>query len=210
MIHGKRSAQKGSAAMYDLFFGQNAAWYTVPAFIGTGFFTLRMVMLLLGSGHHIGGLDVHGDVHGDLHGDTDSGDSTHSFQFLSIQSIAAFIMGFGWAGFAGLKGTHWSPMMVNLVAIAGGAGMVYLLAMLLRGMSELQTSGTISLNSAIGQEGDVYVTVPGDGRRGQVRLTVQGRQRIYDAVTQGEELPTGARIRAMKANGDNTLTIVRA
>jgi hypothetical protein len=191
--------------MYELFFGDNAAWYTIPAMVGTAFFTLRMVLLLLGADHHT---DFHA---GDLDAvDAHHGDSTHSFQFLSIQSIAAFIMGFGWAGLAGHKGTAWGPVLVNAVAIAGGGGMVWLLAMMLKGMTELQTSGTVALDAAIGREGDVYVSIPGDGRRGQVRLIVNGRERIYDAITQGQDLPTGSRIRALKANGDNTLTVTSA
>lgn len=198
--------------MYQLFFGDNAAWYTVPAIVGTAFFTLRMVLLLAGGGHHMG-VDFHGDVHvhaGDAHGG-DQGDSTHSFEILSIQSIAAFVMGFGWGGFAALKGTHWSPLMVNVAALACGAGMVWFLAIMLRGMSEIQSSGTISSASAVGQQGDVYVTVPGDGRRrGQVRVTVDGRQRIYNAVTQGEDLATGTRIRVLHAEEDSTLTVARA
>jgi hypothetical protein len=197
--------------MYDLFFSQGAAWYTIPAIVGTGFFTLRMLLLMAGSGHHLG-VDFHSDVHaGDLHGDADASDSTHSFQILSIQTIAAFVMGFGWAGLAGLKGTHWDPVMVNLVAIGCGAGMVWLLGLLLRGMTEMQTSGTIQIASAVGREGDVYVTVPGDGaRRGQVRVTVESRQRIYDAISKGEDLPTGSRVRVLHANDDNTLTVGRA
>ena len=46
--------------MSDLFFGQHAAWYTVPAILGTAFFALRSVLLLIGS-HHLG-VDFHGDT----------------------------------------------------------------------------------------------------------------------------------------------------
>src|SRR5205814_2337653 len=141
-----------SAAMYDLLFGQHAAWYTIPAIIGTAFFALRCVLLMVGAGHHI---DFHADVHAaDVHGDAGDSDSTHSFQILSIQSIAAFIMGFGWAGLAGLKGTHWSPFMVNLVAVLCGAGMVWLLALMLRAMREMETSGTIRTAATVGREGE--------------------------------------------------------
>lgn len=204
--------------MYELFFGGDAAWFTIPAILGTAFFLLRTVMLMLGGGHHLGGLDAH-DVHIG-HADTghaghtdhpgDSSDSTYSFEILSIQSIAAFIMGFGWAGFAGLKGTHWNIPTVLAVAAACGVGMDWLLAMGLRAMHEMQATGTIPLAKAIGCEGQVYVTVPGDGGRGQVRITVDQRQRIYDATTRGEALVTGTRVRAVGANNDNTLTVVRA
>jgi hypothetical protein len=199
--------------MYELFFGDNAAWYTIPALIGTAFFTLRMVLLLLGSGHHLG-FDTHDVGHaghmGDAHADADQGDSTHSFEILSIQSVAAFVMGFGWAGLAGLKGTHWSPGMVSLVAVGCGVGMVWLLAMLLRGMAEVHSDGTVLITGAVGREGDVYLTVPDRARGGQVRVTIDGRQRIYNAVTQGEDLPTGTRVRVLSANDDNTLTVARA
>jgi hypothetical protein len=191
--------------MYDLFFSEHAAWYTIPAMIGTAFFALRSFLLLIGS-HHLSA-----DLHGGLHADTHADDSTHSFEVLSIQSIAAFIMGFGWAGLAGLKGTHWALLSVNLVAIACGVAMVWALALMLRAMHEIQTSGTITLGAAVGLDGGVYVTVPGDGqRRGQVRITVDGRERIYDAISQGEDLPTGSRVRVLAANDDNTLTVGRA
>ena len=120
-------------------------------------------------------------------------------------------MGFGWLGLAGLKGgTEWGPLMINIVAVAGGAGMVWVLAMLLRGVASLQSSGNVSIQSAAGHEGDVYLTVPGAGGRGQVRVTVENRQRIYNAVTTGEDLPTGTRVRVVKVNDDNTLTVARA
>jgi hypothetical protein len=195
--------------MTELFFGQHAAWYTVPALIGTAFFALRSLLLLIGGGHHLG--DFHGDVHsGDVHSG-DSSDSTHSFEILSTQSIAAFIMGFGWAGLAGLKGTHWNLATVNTVAIACGIGMVWILAMCLRAMAAIESSGTIHTSSAVGREGEVYVTVPGDGQsRGQVRVTVEDRERIYDAVSQGEDLATGTRVRVLHANDETTLTVGRA
>jgi hypothetical protein len=191
--------------MTELFFGQNAAWYTVPALIGTAFFALRSLLLMIG-GHHLG--DFHADVHAaDLHSG-DSSDSTHSFEILSTQSIAAFIMGFGWAGLAGLKGTHWNLATVNGVAIACGIGMVWMLGLWLRAMAAMESSGTIPTSHAVGCEGDVYVTVPGDGRRrGQVRVTVDSRERIYDAITQGGDLPTGSRIKVLHANEDSTLTV---
>src|SRR4051794_36534401 len=98
--------------MQELFFGDNAAWYTVPALIGSVFFAFRIVMLLVGAGAHDIGIDLHGDVHadagGDLHADGSHGDSSHAFQVLSLQSIAAFFMGFGWAGLAAYRnGWHW-------------------------------------------------------------------------------------------------------
>ena len=213
--------------MYETMFGEHAAWFTVPALIGTVFFVFRILMLMIGAGTHDIGMNVHG---GDFHvgggGHFDAGhdaaaggmpapqvdahsDSSHSFQVLSIQSVAAFMMGFGWAGLATYKGSdwHWGPVMV--AGCLGGVAMVWLLGLLLKGMADLQSSGNIPIDAAMGVEGDVYVTVPSRGA-GQVRLTVRERQRIYNATTGGEDLPTGTRVRVVNVNPDNTLTVARA
>ena len=201
--------------MQTLFFGDSAAWFTVPAIIGSVFFGFRILMLLVGAGAHDIGIDAHagdlhtGDLHaGDVHGDGSHSDSSHAFQVLSIQSIAAFLMGFGWAGFAAYRnGWNWTGVIV--MALVCGAAMVYFLGLLLKGMADLQSSGNIPLGAALDREGDVYCTVPSGGR-GQVRLNLKQRQRIYNAVTKGEDLPTGTRVKVVRINDDNTLTVARA
>jgi membrane protein implicated in regulation of membrane protease activity len=201
--------------MSEVFFGDNAAWFTVPGIVGTAFFLLRIVMMLVGAGAHDLGVEVHGDLHvgdahgGGLQGDAAHPDSTDAFQILSTQSIAAFMMGFGWGGLAAFKGSGWHWGAVIVAGTACGAAMVWVLGMLLRGMVDLQSSGNIPLGAALGREGDVYVTVPSGGR-GQVKVTVRDHQRIYNAVTGGEDLPSGTRVRVVQVNDDNTLTVARA
>src|ERR1043165_1187826 len=120
-------------------------------------------------------------------------------------------MGFGWVALGAYRGTgfHWAPSVV--LGIAGGVAMVWLLGLTLKGMHDLQSSGNVDVRNAIGQEADVYLTVPSRGEgRGQVRVTVQDRQRIYNAVTDGEALPTSARVRITRVNDDNTLTVCSA
>ncbi len=166
-------------------------------------------MLLAGAGHHLG-FDGHMDVGHDAGVDhhTDSG---QDFQWLSIQSIASFAMGFGWSALGGLHGLHWDATRSAMLGGAGGAAMMYLLALVLKGMADLQTSGNIPIQSAVGQVGDVYLTVPASGAgRGQVKVNVDERQRIFNAVSGSDEIPTGTRIRVTGTNKDNTLTVVRA
>ena len=44
---------------------------------------------------------------------------------------------------------------------------------------------------------------------GQVRVVVDERARIYNAVAAGEELTTKTRVRVTAVNNDNTLTVTR-
>lgn len=190
--------------MLDLLFSDHAAWFGVPAVVGTVFFALRMVLMLMG------GDFAHHDVDAgsaDLH----HGDPGEAFKVLSIQSIAAFMMGFGWGGLGGLRGADWSWTASTLFALGCGLGMMWLLAMLLRGMVALQSSGNVSAEDAIGGEAEVYVNIPGQrAGRGQVQVVVNGRQRIYNAVTEGEALASHSRVRITRVNDDHTVTVVPA
>jgi membrane protein implicated in regulation of membrane protease activity len=188
--------------MYDFFFSSAAAWYTVPALVGTIFFAIRLKLMLLGLSAEI---DIDPDV---------GPDSGEAFQILSIQTLAAFAMGFGWGGLGALRGFGWDGPVVAVVAVICGVGMVWLLAILLKAVADLQSSGNIGITQAVGKEGEVYATIQAGGR-GQVRLVVTDRLRTYNAVAAdgspvGEDLPTGTRVRVISANPDNTLTVVRA
>jgi hypothetical protein len=184
--------------MYELFFYDNAAWFAIPAFAGTIFFLVRCMLLFTGAA-----VDLDPDI-------SDSGDA---FQILSIQTLATFAMGFGWGGLGALRGFGWDESGALILGLVIGAGMVWLLGLLLKGVMDLQSSGNIALSDAVGLEGDVYATIPGGGR-GQVKLVVRERLRTFNAMGAAEadapgDMPTGTRVRVIAANPDNTLTVVR-
>ena len=190
--------------MLDALFGDSAVWFTAPALLGTMFFAFRLAMMFLGLGLDLETGDAH--VPGDHHGD-----STEAFKFLSIQAILAFAMGFGWVGFGAFRGAGWNWPSAAALGMAGGVGMVLLLERLLRTLHGLEVSGNISIDDALGAEGQVYVTVPPAGAgRGQVRVTIGQRDRIYNAVSDAGELAPPARIRVVRVNDDHSLTVQSA
>ncbi len=175
-----------------------ALWFSIPAIVGSIFFVLRLLLMFVGGGDL--GLDA--DV------DLDHPDSTDTFKVLSIQSIAAFLMGAGWGGIAGLRAFEWTWINALLFGIACGVATVWLLGMLLKAVYDLQASGNVRVERAVGAEGTVYVSIPQAGEgRGQVQLVVDGRQRIYTAVTEGESIASQSRIRVVRVNEDRTLTV---
>lgn len=187
--------------MFHLFFGDAAPWFSGPALIGSGLFLIRLMLLSLGAGGDIDGHDVSSGVDHHAHG----GEGVKLF---SVQTVMAFVMGFGWAGLIGYRGLLWGiPASIGL-GVLGGAIMMWAMAIMLRGMLELQSSGNISAGSTVGLEGSVYVNVPPSGKgSGQITLVVDGRQRTYNAVSSSDELTRSTRIRVLGVNGDNTLTV---
>lgn len=200
--------------MLDLFFSNNAGWFTLPAFLGTFFFLLRLILMSTGA---VGDVDADVDAGGGFDGDVgdvgdggdggDHADPGDAFKLLSIQVIAAFFMGFGWAGLGAYKGSDWPWHISLFCAAVGGVGMVWLLTLLLKFIYSMQASGNIDINDCAGAEGTVYVTVPDDGKRGQVRLVIDGRQRIFNAVSEEGVIESKRRVRVMRVNRDNTLTV---
>jgi hypothetical protein len=184
----------------QLLFGSDALWFSVPALAGTIFFLGRVVMMLF-----VGDVELHHDAGGF---DLDHGDSSEAFKVLSLQSIAAFLMGFGWTGLFVVQGLGLPALLGVPAGVAVGGGMMWVLGRLFGLVRRLQSSGTMDISAALDEEGTVYVTVPGRrGGRGTVRIVVGDRQQYYNAVTDGEAIPRGARVRVLEINEDHTLTV---
>ena len=191
--------------MHEIFFTGHALWFTIPALIGTGIFLLRILLMMLGGV----GLDIHHDV--DFHAGDAHADPGDAFKLLSVQSVSAFLMGFGWGGIGALKGSGFSELTSIAVGVAAGVAMVWLVGILLRAAWSLQSSGNVRIESAVGADGTVYVSIPEQGKgRGQVNVVIDNRQRTYDAISGGPPLASQTRVRVIGVNDDNTLTVLPA
>ncbi|HPO92839.1 MAG TPA: hypothetical protein PL072_05135 [Phycisphaerales bacterium] len=191
--------------MLDVFFDGPAAWFGFPALLGTLVFLLRLVLMMVGGAHldfgddsSAGGFEAHGDP-------------SDGFKIFSIQAAAAFAMGFGWAGLAAYRGSGFSLHGSIVAGVAGGVGMTWMLALLLKAVYSLQSSGNIEATRCVGQQGRVEVLVPGSAKgHGRVTLVLDGRQRSFHAATQGEDLATGTPVLVLAINDDNSLSVARA
>jgi hypothetical protein len=196
--------------MLEILLGGNAALFGVPALIGTLFFVGRLaLMLFAGDGdlHQDIGLHVDAGHTGDMAGHTDS---SSAFKILSLQAVAAFLMGFGWGGLGVVRG--WGmPVLAGIgVGVVTGSGMAWILGKLLLWIARMQSSGTQTMESALYEEGVVYVGIPAQRHgRGVVRVVVDERMQYYPAVTDGTALDTQATVRITAINDDHTLTVER-
>jgi len=196
---------------------------------GGGLFVLRLVLFFIGGAvdvdgdFDVGDVDV-GDVDvgdiGDV-GDADVGDvgeagdmddfsdSDASFRLFSLQALTAFFMVFGLAGLAFRKEAGLSEPWAIAAAIGAGVAAMFLVAKIMQMMMGLQSSGTLNLANAVGQEGSVYLTIPGTGR-GKVQVVVQGRLKVLEAVSKtGEDIKTGERIKVVAVADHGTMVVIR-
>lgn len=175
--------------------------FTYAACIGGAILVLQFLMLLLGAGSD-------GDVpDGDV-GHPDVGHDQGAFlKLFSLQTIAAFATFFGLCGL-GTEHLGWSPIAVAGTATGAGTAALYLVAKLMQSLSRMQSQGNVDLRNAIGNVANVYLRVPAKGQgHGRVLLHVQGRTVECRAVSTAAEIPTGARVRVVQREDDDTLLV---
>ena len=154
--------------------------------------------------------DFSGDVPGDISGDFagDGADAGSGMGLLTFRNFINFMLGFGWTAVL-LRGSIQSNTLLFTIAIIVGVILVILVMLLFKWLAGMQQSGNIDVyKSAIDCTGKVYLAIPG-GRKGEgkVQITINNSVREYDAVTDGDTLPTGKDIRVVDVVGPNTLLV---
>jgi hypothetical protein len=174
-------------------------------------------------GHGMGG-DFGHDFAGDMHGDAAGGDgdgggdgaghaeatghayptghaattSEHGsgwlFGILSFRTLVAAVAFFGLAGMTA-DSARASTATSLLVALAAGAGAMFGVYGIMRGLYGLRAEGTARVIRAVGSPASVYVRIPAQrGGAGKIQINLQNRTMEYEAVTSGAEIPSGARV----------------
>ncbi len=185
--------------------GIDAVFFGCAA-LGGSVFLLRIAMLFIGMGGH-----------GDLDHDFDSMDSVdldHDHDMgagvLSLTTLTGFFLMFGVTGLVMRLDVEAGAAASTSVAMAVGLAMMFGLAKLLTAIYGMRSSGNISATNAVGVEGSVYLTIPVGGR-GQVRLPVQNRLKVMDAMAElPVELPTGTSVRVVRVVENNVLVVEKA
>ncbi len=173
-------------------------FFLICAVIGGIFVLIRFTMMLIGLDH-----GVDGDLSDGTHDfDGHHADSDVGFKLLSLQGITSFLLMFGLVGMA-LYNQSKAGIIISLSgAVAAGLAAVWIIAKMFSLVIKLQSSGTIAIDSTVGAQGKVYLTIPENGS-GRVLISVRNSLREYDAVTQDhKELVTGVPIRVVWVDGN--------
>lgn len=121
-------------------------------------------------------------------------DSDVTFALLSVRSLLAFGMFMGWTGLAASKSGS-GVFLAVAAGLASGILAAWLAWRLARAMLRLQQSGNLELQNAYHQTGTVYLRIPPKGHgAGKVQIKVQGALRELEAVSEGDEIPTGTQV----------------
>lgn len=163
-------------------------------------FVIQTVMTFLGLGDH--------DADFDLDTSDGSFDADPSMNLLTFRNLVNFCLGFGWTAVLMHEKIQSNALLI-IVSVIVGILLVTVVMWIFKWLSGMQQTGNIDVHkSAIGCEGKVYLTIPGERKgEGKVQITINNAVREYDAVTDGETIPTGKAIKVTEVINDYTLLV---
>lgn len=174
-------------------------WYVaIPASV---VLILQTLLTFLGLGHGDSEATA-GDGHAEADGGSDAGGHVAvPFNLFTVRNFVAFFTLFGWTGIAMLK--NHGPGASLVVAILIGSLAMVLMAVFMRAVFGMQSSGTYRLADAVGKAGEVYIPVPGGmAGFGKVNVVIAETKRELKAVTRGDAIPTGATVTVVEISND--------
>jgi len=130
------------------------------------------------------------------------------FQFLTLKNLIGFFTIFSWTGIACVEAGY-SNTTSLIVAVIAGLLMMSLMAGLFYLMTKSGADGTMKIQNAIGQTGEVYLTIQANRKGlGKIQVKVSGAVRTLDAMTDDDEtLTSGQLARVVQIINDNILLV---
>lgn len=175
--------------------------YLSTALIGSILITLKIAMMVFG-----GDLDADADMDIDASG----ADGAHGsgFSVFSVFSIISFMMGFGWMGLTCRLQWGLGPGLAATFATGFGTALMFLAAMGMFQMRKMNATPQLDYNAALDQVGTVYRRIPAYGQgRGEVQVTVAGKQMILQASSNGDEIESFKDIRVVEVRPDKSVVV---
>lgn len=123
----------------------------------------------------------------EVHSDFDTVTETDtSFSFLSVQSLLAFFMGFGWSGLAALEQFKTSTTIAVIAAIIIGLLFMYGSAYLMYSIKKLNKTIKKDINELVNKYGRTYTSFQPKGE-GQIEIEFNKKLSIIDAINLSDE-----------------------
>lgn len=180
-------------------------WFCALA--GSGMLFIQFIINIFGIVDHdsFDTSDISSDTTHD--GGQDSADA-RKFKWLSMQTIAGFLMMFGWTGITcqnefGLR----NPITVG-ISLASAMLAALIMRSIFKLAKKLRSTGSIyRIEDAIGKEGYIYQYIP-KGGKGKISMSLQNFTHEIDAISHhDEDLPSFMRVKIIEKSDENTVVV---
>ena len=168
-------------------------------------FIIQTVMTFLGADADSTDFDM--DVDTSMDG-SDLSNIDRGANLYTFRNFVNFFLGFGWTAII-LQPSVKSTAVLVIISVLVGIALVALVMYMFKWLYSMQQSGNINVyKAAVGCQGKCYLRIPGERTgEGKVQITIQGAVREYNAVTDGDDIKTGASVKVLEAIDGNTLLV---
>jgi hypothetical protein len=167
--------------------------FLLSAAVGGGILVLQLLLSMVGmADHEFGG---------------DHADAGEALNLLSVRSLSAGLAFFGLGG-AAVQALGLPFLLALPVGVVAGGVAAVAVAKAMRLLLRMEEDGSFDLETAIGAEGVVYLSIPGArSGQGKVHLTPEGRLVECPAISD-TALPTGTPVMVIGVLGGEIVEVV--
>lgn len=135
-------------------------------------------------------------------------DAPSGMNLYTFRNLINFLIGFGWTTIL-LRPSISSTAVLLIIAVLVGLALVAVVMYMFKWLWSMQQSGNIDVyKSAVGCQGKVYLTIPGErSGEGKVQITINSSVREYSALTDSDTLKTGTPIKVTEVLSPSTLLV---
>lgn len=167
------------------------SYYYIAVF-ATLLFIVKLAFFIIA-----GGADT--EVFADFNTETET---DTSFNFISVQSLLAFLMGFGWMGYAALKQFKMGEISSIIVSLITGVIFMLLSSGLMFMLKKLEKNVKKDITSAINKVGKAYTKFEPHST-GQIEIDINDQLMVIDAINDTDtEINSFEGIRVVKAENN--------
>lgn len=185
--------------------------FMVAAIIGVTGYAISIVLMFMGSD----GTDAFtsdasemGEIIAAEGHAADHPSSEAAFKIFSVQSVLAFLMGFGCFGLVMRVSWGAPSLMVYPVAFVLGGLAMFLSAFLAAQIRKLDHVVKRDLYPNLGQVGKVYTQIPAAEKGvGQVQITAGGQLRTINAVSKGAAIKSFKEVEVVGVKDQSTIIV---
>lgn len=168
------------------------------AVVASLIFLVQMVLTLIGMDSSDMDVDFDGANTMDLGG---------GLNLFTIKNFIGFLVGFGWAGVC-FYNSITSSILLILVAVIVGLLFVGIFVVIYKQTKKLEHNGAFQIDEVKGTTVSVYLRIPAQGSgKGKVQVSQNGSVHELDALTDGEEIPSGAKVKVVEIVDNETVKV---
>ncbi len=171
-------------------------WYiALPV---SAIFVIQTVLTFMG-GDSSDGLEA--DFDGDFQG------VEAPFQLFTLRNLINFLLGLSWAGIS-FYGLIENKNLLIFISILVGIGFVLLFFFIIRQLKKLAEDNTFSIQRILHRTASVYLRIP-EKRSGigKIQISYNGSFKEIDAITDQEQIASGAPVRIVKIESSHLVLV---